>query len=221
MYALRVLHTRHIVKGWGTSHTAASPRTWSGTITVSGKLASKCTLWTNLAPAAKLEARQVDRLSRLSVSHLKSILQKNVRRGRAEAAVRCAAELGLKSWEDLVRRVSIIALEDSMLHPALPLLTWLMGAAGKGYCPPVQAVAAVLAVVHEIASCPIHDSMDVPMQECRDTPAPSPSTLLNTLGANIEGALCRRSEQLGCAPSLYAMACRMLSRSAGDVDLVI
>ncbi len=31
-------------------------------------------------------------------------LQKNIRRGRAEAAVRCALELALKSWSDAIRR---------------------------------------------------------------------------------------------------------------------
>lgn len=43
-------------------------------------------------------------LSRLSVPVLKSMLQKNVRHGRAEAAVRCALELTLKSWNDAIRR---------------------------------------------------------------------------------------------------------------------
>ncbi|KAG5189367.1 hypothetical protein JKP88DRAFT_177055 [Tribonema minus] len=76
-----------------------------------------------------------------------------MRRGRGEGAVRCAAELAMKSFADLVRRLGIICLEDSVLHPALPLLTWLMAAAGKGYIPPEPAVAACLAVVHEVSGC--------------------------------------------------------------------
>lgn len=43
-------------------------------------------------------------MSRLPVAVVKSMLQKNIRRGRAEAAVRCVLELALKSWSDAIRR---------------------------------------------------------------------------------------------------------------------
>lgn len=43
-------------------------------------------------------------LSRLPMPVVKSMLQKNIRRGNAEAAVRCALELAIKSWSDAIRR---------------------------------------------------------------------------------------------------------------------
>ncbi|CBJ27183.1 conserved unknown protein [Ectocarpus siliculosus] len=100
-------------------------------------------------------ARPAQSLSRLPVAVVKSMLQKNIRRGRAEAAVRCALELALKSWSDAIRRVLVIIVEDSLLHPAAPLLTWLMVATSKGYRPPLRLLEAFLCVVHETAACPV------------------------------------------------------------------
>ena len=34
---------------------------------------------------------------------------------------------------DLVRRVIIIAIEDVVLHPDLPVLAWIMAACSKGF----------------------------------------------------------------------------------------
>ena len=62
---------------------------------------------------------------------LKSILQKSIRRRRPLPAVRVAIELVDKALGELLRRLPIIILEDSMLHPDLPLLVWLMVAESK------------------------------------------------------------------------------------------
>ncbi|CAM9503022.1 unnamed protein product, partial [Scytosiphon promiscuus] len=105
-------------------------------------------------------ARPRQSLSRLPVAVIKSMLQKNVRRGRAAAAVRCALELALKSWNDAIRRVLVIIVEDSLLHPAAPLLTWLMVATSKGYRPPHRLLEAFLCVVYETAACPVRDSTE-------------------------------------------------------------
>jgi hypothetical protein len=40
-------------------------------------------------------------------------------------------ELADKSMGDLLRRLPIIMLEDSMLHPDLPFIVWLMIAISK------------------------------------------------------------------------------------------
>eukprot|EP00752_Nemacystus_decipiens_P001702 g1648.t1 len=135
-----------------------------------GRKAGTCDLWTNLPPAANpsggsenagfVAARPGQSLSRLPVAVVKSMLQKNVRRGRAEAAVRCALELALRSWSDAIRRVLVIIVEDSLLHPAAPLLTWLMVATSKGYRPPTCLLEAFLCVVHETTACPVRDSTD-------------------------------------------------------------
>lgn len=62
---------------------------------------------------------------------LKSILQKSIRRRQPLPAVRVAMELMDKALGELLRRLPIIILEDSMLHPDLPLLVWLMVAESK------------------------------------------------------------------------------------------
>ncbi|CAN0220301.1 unnamed protein product, partial [Ectocarpus fasciculatus] len=117
--------------------------------------------------------RPAQSLSRLPIAVIKSMLQKNIRRGRAEAAVRCALELALKSWSDAIRRVLVIIVEDSLLHPAAPLLTWLMVATSKGYRPPPLLLEAFLCVVHETAACPVRDSTD---SSCRRRRGGSGST---------------------------------------------
>ena len=45
--------------------------------------------------------------------------------------MRCALELGCRSWSDLIRRLLVIVIEDGILHPDLPLLVWLMMAEAK------------------------------------------------------------------------------------------
>mmetsp|Transcript_34819 Transcript_34819/g.68536 ORF Transcript_34819/g.68536 Transcript_34819/m.68536 type:complete len:379 (-) Transcript_34819:847-1983(-) len=70
--------------------------------------------------------RLVVRPSGLSVPVLKSMLQKCVRRRRPMPSVRIAMELAQKSWSDLIRRLPLIVLEDSLLHPDFPLLVWLV-----------------------------------------------------------------------------------------------
>ena len=61
----------------------------------------------------------------MTLGQLKSALQKNVRRGRREEAVNVAAALLRKDVVQFVRRFMIIVLEDAVLHPDFPLLSWL------------------------------------------------------------------------------------------------
>ena len=77
------------------------------------------------------------------VSLLKSSVQKNVRRCRAEEAVRCAHALllladaasGARVGEsELLRRLPILFVEDGLPHATmLPVVTWLMAAHSKGF----------------------------------------------------------------------------------------
>ncbi len=39
-----------------------------------------------------------------------------------------------------------------MLHPDLPIVTWLMAAAAKKYAPPLVLVERCLAVVHQVSA---------------------------------------------------------------------
>ena len=45
---------------------------------------------------------------------------------------RCALQLMKDNPADFLRRVSIICLEDALLHPDMPFLVWLMCAQAKG-----------------------------------------------------------------------------------------
>ncbi|EED91786.1 predicted protein [Thalassiosira pseudonana CCMP1335] len=99
----------------------------------------------------------VRRHSRLSVAQLKSCLQKSIRRRAPLPAVRVALELVDKSWEALIRRLPIICLEDSFLHPDFALLVWLMVADSKNYAPPTSLIVRVMQIVFEMASCPRQD----------------------------------------------------------------
>ena len=117
--------------------------------------------------------------SKLSVPVLKSILQKSIRRRRPLPAVRVAMELIDKSWNDLIRRMPIIILEDSTLHPDFPLLVWLMVASSKGFIPPLSMITRVLQIVFEVASCPWKDYLT---KEDSPTHMPSPHLTLFSCG---------------------------------------
>ena len=95
--------------------------------------------------------------SHLPISVLKSILQKAIRRRRPLPATRTAMEIIDKNLGELLRRLPIIILEDSFLHPDFPLLVWLMAAESKGYRIPQKLITKVLQIVHEVASCPWSD----------------------------------------------------------------
>lgn len=66
-------------------------------------------------------------------------------------------ELADKSLGDLLRRLPIIILEDSTLHPRFPLLVWLMMASSKDYPIPLKLMKLVFETVYEMASCPWRD----------------------------------------------------------------
>lgn len=115
--------------------------------------------------------RLVQRHSRLSISHLKSCLQKSIRRRAPLPAVRVAMELADKSWTDLIRRLPVIILEDSTLHPDFGLLVWLMVADSKGYVPSKELIVRVFQIVFEVASCPWQDAIaDYSNEDCIASP---------------------------------------------------
>jgi len=84
-------------------------------------------------------------------------------------------ELADKSWGDLVRRVPIIILEDSILHPDFPLLVWLMAAESKGFVPPICLISRVMQIIFEVSSCPWKDFLggDISKKEYDEGPLTS------------------------------------------------
>lgn len=97
--------------------------------------------------------------SRLPLSILKSALQKCVRRRLSQPAVRVAVALLRKTRSpfELLRRLSIIVLEDAALHPQFPTLVWLLAASSKGYISSFEDVRMIVTVVHEVAACTVRD----------------------------------------------------------------
>jgi hypothetical protein len=146
---------------------------WSATIQVRGKkdgatppidllVSSSIPSATSISsstPDEPQRIRLVRNHSRLSVPVLKSILQKGIRRRKPLPSVRVASELADKSLGDLLRRLPIIILEDSTLHPSLPFLVWLMMAVSKDYQPPISLMKRILGIVFEMASCRWKDSL--------------------------------------------------------------
>ena len=121
------------------------------------------------------------------LSLLKSALQKNCRRGRAEAAVSVAATLltlvdekGSRVGErELLRRLPIIFVEDALPHPTLlPVLTWMMAAHAKGFTLHAAHHALMLDAVHAVASVPWREPV-------HSSNGSSPAhTLLDAIGAS-------------------------------------
>ena len=146
---------------------------WSATVQVRGKKetatpaiellisSSIASFGSNFSPGQIQPERQrlVRNHSRISVPVLKSILQKSIRRRKPLPSVRVASELADKSLGDLLRRLPIIILEDSTLHPSFPFLVWLMMAISKDYLLPPSLLKRVLGIVFETASCRWQDSL--------------------------------------------------------------
>jgi len=101
-------------------------------------------------------------LTRLSPSVLKSAFQKCVRRSLADEACNIASALVEKSSDGLVtfmRRLFIVAVEDSFSHPQLPVLIWLTLAVGKGFSPSDQLLLIPFQLLYSIAKCPVKDML--------------------------------------------------------------
>jgi len=160
---------------WTDTNDPSPDRSWSSTVLLKGsRMLRRESTGTSVGqprdveltisssiPSEMSPKRLVTRHSRLSVPVLKSILQKSVRRRRPLPAVRVAMELMDKATGEILRRLPIIILEDSSLHPDFPLLVWTMVAESKDYVVPPQLITRIMCTVYEMASCPwtdyIHD----------------------------------------------------------------
>ena len=90
-----------------------------------------------------------------SIPLLKSGIQKAVRRRLSDHAVALSQQMLLQSRDSLLqflRRISIINIEDSLLHPQLiALSTWCMMAVSKGYSLHQSTQLLLLQYIGEIA----------------------------------------------------------------------
>jgi hypothetical protein len=83
---------------------------------------------------------------------LKSNLQKCIRRQLKERAMRTARLLMDLDMSLFMRRLSIIMLEDVVLHECFPILLWLTAAVSKGFIPPTPMMEWLMGVVEWMCS---------------------------------------------------------------------
>ena len=126
---------------------------------------------------APVRPAAADAACRFSPSLLKSLLQKAVRRGLAEGAVALAAELWARGPVDALRRLLVIVIEDALLHPAQPALTFFMMRADENYALGPLHAACYLAVVRDICACGARDALlpATPPLAALAPPPPPPS----------------------------------------------
>ena len=167
VFALTLVDGRFTARWSATAEADATPPAWKETVDVRDKAAPngslKLTLTSNVSSAdapfrwPALLPEPGERLPHLNPSQLKSAVQKCVRLCLPAQAVRCAGALGRAEPSDCLRRLSVIAIEDSVAPPDLPLLVWLMVAMSKRYEPRAEHWAAVLQCVHRLASVRVRD----------------------------------------------------------------
>lgn len=103
--------------------------------------------------------KPVPPLTRYNVPWMKSCLQKAVRRMKSDTAVRMANTMLAQNPGELLRRLPVIVIEDSFLHPLYPVLVWLMMAHSKGYALSEQDATLVLSVVRQVSDGRYRDSL--------------------------------------------------------------
>jgi len=92
---------------------------------------------------------------------VKSMLQKAVRRRRHTSAARLAHELYRLSPTELLRRLPVIIVEDSAMHPGYPAIVWMMLAVSKGYHLPDLLLVLILHLTIEVSLVQSRDFVDV------------------------------------------------------------
>jgi len=117
---------------------------------------------------------------------IKSMLQKAIRRKNSSAAARLALELYRISPSELLRRLPVIIIEDSSLHPAYPLLVWCLLAESKGYVLPNCLLIVILRVAFEIAYVDIRDVNSYMLSDDNPEPAASSADSSNTTAVTTE-----------------------------------
>lgn len=85
-----------------------------------------------------------------SVSPMKSLLQKAIRRQMLDLSIITAKCLIDTDIDAFLRRLSVIMMEDASLHQSLTTVVWLMSAVSKGYQIKINQIDWLLGVVRQI-----------------------------------------------------------------------
>lgn len=92
-----------------------------------------------------------------NVPYLKSHLQKCIRHSNVNLALKTALHLARLDFQELLRRLCIIMVEDSILMPDFPTLVWIMAAVSKGYCLDKKRVYWLFGLIAKLALTQIRD----------------------------------------------------------------
>jgi hypothetical protein len=91
---------------------------------------------------------------------LKSALQKSIRRNKTKTAINLSWQLLIQNQDEFLRRIAVIILEDSVLHPNYSLIIWLMIAVTKEWIIKKEQQFILLKIVHDIAKIEFKDEFE-------------------------------------------------------------
>ncbi len=97
-----------------------------------------------------------------NIGFLKSLLQKAIRHGNVDIAVKCAYHYTLLDLQDFLRRLPIIIIEDTTLHEVYSTLIWLMVASNSKECAILfdkVIYEYLMGIVYVIAKSPLYHSL--------------------------------------------------------------
>jgi len=101
------------------------------------------------------------KLEAFSPSLLKSLLQKAVRRGLRKSALKLSLQLAKNCGvQELARRLCVVILEDTILHPDFGLAAWAMGV-GSNFNYPECVLESLLQIVADISSVEYKDELEI------------------------------------------------------------
>lgn len=105
-----------------------------------------------------------------NVGFLKSLLQKAIRHGNVDIAVKCAYHYILLDLQDFLRRLPIIIIEDTSLHEVYSTVVWLMVASNIKECALLfdkVIYEYLMGIVYVIAKSPLYHSLDKENEEIK------------------------------------------------------
>jgi hypothetical protein len=99
-----------------------------------------------------------------SVPYLKSHLQKCIRRSNSFKAIKTAAHLYILDCSELLKRLSIIAVEDAIPIDGFSTLVWMYAACRAGYNLSDEHLCWILGYVHDLCQCKYYEQFAQPQQ---------------------------------------------------------
>ena len=97
-----------------------------------------------------------------SIPYLKSHLQKSIRRSNSFKAIKTASHLYHIDSLELLRRLTIIAVEDAMPLSGYSTLVWMIAACTGGYSLSEEHFCWILGNVHNLCQCSHYEQLPKP-----------------------------------------------------------